>query len=781
MPEARALPAPPSTVLPVPANESLPADPPLSTAAKSLITRPKTALPACATEDVEAPRARSVRAKGAMYALRSGDNPDDEGLEEAIQAVNAMSGSPPRPNSNGSEMEEDKVKEKKGKKSSSIARSPLVKATPEAAPRARPMDSRLNQEQVKAKQVDEPNGGYREAVEKILAEIPPGARRYARNSLSVNLDKDAYKCLAFPRWLDGAVAIALLSLLDPSPDTQVFFIDTITDPETGLLVKDEPKTIPIDGQVTTAIFAHRSNEHWVAIAMDMSAEDGPYYASWYCSFGRLFDEDVMEFYCKLVDRSLRSTRALSDEFTGEWICKNGSCARQPEGDSNSCGIYTLYNITRLVDGLVPSSDDELDPERQRWLFAHQISEYVTTHDPVPSALNSPLLAPINTLTLTNHPSSTEGEGNDVKGKGKMVLEEESRSPADSDPFVGGAMDIDEPFDIGEPLDKDSEAPIFPASPTSPSPMPVTERKDRLVTGFAMKGRGVKRSEATRSDEEVMEVEAVSKRRKQSSTASSGPTKASVLTTTDQTPPRATPQGFTSINQSSLPRSTGLTADPVQREAPSPALPHVPLTQPRPPLSSSSSSAHPTIHPNPPSVSRSEVDPAVQEEKLRKMNEEVLSEGAHEALRDLLQWYYKNQRAGVDSVTDVTRNAISICRLGPSTVFNTTPSSFKEASRLVSHDIGSSLLSEFIRRYHLAVYTIQYGHRKKALDEHFCRHPVPYKSRPQLVVEALLKETVFDTYQAMQRQAYRGSVWAGIMERFGFPFLAVVDLNAPRRM
>ncbi|KAI9862655.1 MAG: hypothetical protein M1824_001205 [Vezdaea acicularis] len=200
-----------------------------------------------------------------------------------------------------------------------------------------------------------------------------------------------------------------------------------------------------------------------------------------------------------------------------------------------------------------------------------------------------------------------------------------------------------------------------------------ERKEQYAMAAQSKRRGVKRSETTRSEDEPMEDEAVAKRRKQSSTTDSRPTMASVPATIDQTPTTATTQGFTSINQSSLPLLTGLTTNPVQREAPSPALPHVQFTQTRPQLSSSSSSAHPTIHPNPPSVSRSEVDPAVQEDTLRKMNEEVLSEGALEALRDLLQWYYKNQRAGVDSVSDVSQNAISVLRMGPSTVFPTTAS------------------------------------------------------------------------------------------------------------
>ena len=697
-----------------------------------------------------------------MHAILTGDA-DDEGFGEAIQAVEASSGSPPRPDSNGSEMEEDEVKGKKGKKSSSLAGSSLVKATPKAALRARPMDSRLNKGQIKAKQVDEPNGGYREAVEKILAEIPRGARRYARNSLRVNLDKDAYKCLAFPQWLNGAVAIALLSLLDPSPNTQVFFIDTVTDPETGLLVKDKPNTIPIDGKVTTAIFAHCSNEHWVAIAMDMSAEDGPYYASCYCSFGKLLDEDVMDFYCELVERSLRSTGAFSDKFTGEWIYENGSCARQPEGDSNSCGIYTLYNIARLVDGLVPSSDDELDPERQRWLFARQISEYVTTHDPVSAPSNSPLLCPIDTLSLTNYPTSTKGKGNYAKGKGKKTLEEDNQSPAETDLLIGDAMDVD------EPMDKDSEASVFPASPTSPSLMTVKGRKDRLIMGLARKGRGVKRSEATRSDEDAMEVETVSKRRKQSSTATPGPTTASVPTTTDQTPPRATTQGFATINQPVLPSLTGLAGNPIQRGTRSLALSRIRLTQPSPQFSSSTSG---TIESN-----HSKVGPVEREAIFRAMDQHVLTAKACCSLRDLLVWQFKSRMSG--DKPESSQNPLSLLQIGSLNPIAVTAATLKEASQRVYQDIGQSLKAELLRRYHLAIFVRQFEQRKKVLEDYYSQHRVPGVKLATLINDALLKETVFANFKVIQKMLYRGSIWLGLAERFGYPFLALVDLSVTR--
>ena len=403
------------------------------------------------------------------------------------------------------------------------------------------------------------------------------------------------------------------------------------------------------------------------------------------------------------------------------------------------------------------------------------------HDPVSSALSSPPLAPINTLTLTDHPSSTQGEGNNVKGKGKLVLEEESRSPADSDSFIRDTMDIDEPLDIGGPLNEDSEAPVSPASAPSPSPMIGRERKEQLVVRFARKSRGDKRSEVTRSDEDVMEVEPVSKRRKESSTATRGPTTASVPTTTDQPLPRATTQGFLSINQSSPPPPTGPTVDPVQRDAPSAALPLVQVTQPRLQPSSSSSSAHPTIHPQTPPVRRSEVVLAEQEDTLRRLSEHVLSAGAHEALADLLEWYYANQKAGVDSVAYAHQNAVSVMRMGVSTVFRTTPATFREASRLVYHDLGSGLLAEFMRRYRLAVFAIQFGERKQALEEYYRLNPHPSKGRPTAVNDALLKETVFSSYGAMMRHSYRGAVWAGLMERFGYSFLALVDLNAPKRL
>ena len=400
----------------------------------------------------------------------------------------------------------------------------------------------------------------------------------------------------------------------------------------------------------------------------------------------------------------------------------------PKADVNIPGPSKPYELTYL--------------ERQRLELARQINDSVSTSSD----------SSIDTLTPTSSMTSTIFKGNNAKGKNKQIVEEEQESPPDTDLSVGDAMDIDQISDISTLTDKSSEVPIFPAAPTPPSSKIQREGKNLVTSASTSMSRGVRRSGATGFEEEMIEPQALSKKRKQSSSAIPFHLRATTLSVSR------------SINQTPSPASTCLTISPIEPKALSP---------------SSSGLAIDTIRHQAsflPST-RFSVDPIQREAAFEAMNLDVLSKGAIKRLEELLRWRLKNQSY---SIKHIPQSKLSFPQSRPSNQIVVTAATLKEASRLVDHDLGSSLLAEFIRRYHLAVFAIHYGYRKKALEECYRLNPHPSKGRPTAVNDALLKETVFSSYGAMMRHSYRGAVWAGLMERFGYSFLALVDLDAPKR-
>ena len=160
-----------------------------------------------------------------------------------------------------------------------------------------------------------------------------------------------------------------------------------------------------------------------------------------------------------------------------------------------------------------------------------------------------------------------------------------------------------------------------------------------------------------------------------------------------------------------------------------------------------------------------------------MDQHVLTEGASNSLRDLVKWHFQPLRSGIER--ESSQNPLSRLQIGPSNPTAATAATFKEASRLIYHDIGQNLLSELVRRYHLAIFVRQFEQRKKALEEYYSTRRVPGVRLAKLVNDALVSETVFPSYSVIKRHMYRGSIWLGLAERFGFAFLALVDLNTTK--
>ena len=398
LPQEETLSTPPSTVLPASTNKSLPTIPTQLAEEKANITGPETE-----TKAISAPS----------------DNPTGF---------------------NSSEDKEDKEKEEyKKEDKSSLGGTLLAKADLKAAPRAPLKRSQFDEEQDKIAEAEDTEGRNGETVESVLAKIPPGARCFAQDSLKVTLDKDAYECLGSRRWLSGGVMIALLSLLFPPPDVQVFYVDTVTDPKTGRLVEGRPETICIGPETRKLIFAHCSHNHWVTIEIRIGNSEGRYWlADWYCSLGQPYRYNVVDFYCKLVEQSLQQTAALPNKGSVEWHIVDRDCAKQPKGDSSNCGIFVLYNISRLVNGCTLSLEDRVDPGKLRLGFACRINEYIRAHDAVPMPSGSPLLYSVDPSSLTNAPNT--------------------------DLPMGDAMNIDKSLDISKPADENSKVPVSPAPP-----------------------------------------------------------------------------------------------------------------------------------------------------------------------------------------------------------------------------------------------------------------------------------------------------------------------------
>ena len=109
----------------------------------------------------------------------------------------------------------------------------------------------------------------------------------------------------------------------------------------------------------------------------------------------------------------------------------------------------------------------------------------------------------------------------------------------------------------------------------------------------------------------------------------------------------------------------------------------------------------------------------------------------------------------------------------------TAATFKEASRLVERDIGHGFMSELLRRYHLAIFDRQFEQRKQVLEEFHKAHSVSRMKISTRVNNELLNETVFKTYNIMTKQVCHARVWTGLLESFGFVFLALVDLDVPK--
>lgn len=102
--------------------------------------------------------------------------------------------------------------------------------------------------------------------------------------------------------------------------------------------------------------------------------------------------------------------------------------------------------------------------------------------------------------------------------------------------------------------------------------------------------------------------------------------------------------------------------------------------------------------------RLSVDPIQREAIFKAMDQHVLTEGAGNRLQDLLKWHFKKQSSGIKCVSQST---LSLLQPGSSNRMAATAAIFKEASRLVEHDAGHSLMSELVRWYHLANFTGQF--------------------------------------------------------------------------
>ena len=132
---------------------------------------------------------------------------------------------------------------------------------------------------------------------------------------------------------------------------QIFHVETVPDPKTGQLIEGKPRTIRIGPKTTKLVFAHCSNNHWVTIVIYINDRERFFVsAEWYCSIGQPHSKTTMDFYRKLIKRSLQPTAARLDEESDHWDITDEDCAKQAKGDLSNCGIFVLSNIRDLVRG-----------------------------------------------------------------------------------------------------------------------------------------------------------------------------------------------------------------------------------------------------------------------------------------------------------------------------------------------------------------------------------------------------------------------------------------------
>ena len=170
------------------------------------------------------------------------------------------------------------------------------------------------------------------------------------------------------------------------------------------------------------------------------------------------------------------------------------------------------------------------------------------------------------------------------------------------------------------------------------------------------------------------------------------------------------------------------------------------------------------------------DSEARNTQFQSMSRHVFSKGALTSLKTLLVWHMEHRN--VSMAVGIEAREFSMMLKGLDQI-KVTRAQFKEASQHVECDVGLDLLQELVRRYHLAVFGHHYEKRKRELELFYKSRLPPGVKLATLVNGALLKETVFRTYDIMMKHVYQAKVWTGLLMYFGIAALVIVDLAQPK--